>query len=334
MSADARPRSPYVAQRETQDGGFSRGWGLHFLPSEEGWIDIHNHLEDIGSRQDADALLDNWFARLDAYRLAASVMIIDGAEHFDLWETLAREDSRFAWIYWPDIRNPNPALVERAARKGAVALKLHNQLIMEGEVRGDIYDSAQWRAVFAFACEAGLPLLWHVTQRVGYSPYHGGGENAYWSAGQGKNGGITNEDLLQGTLRVLNDYPGIKIIGAHQLHIGLDRLRSLFNEYEHLYIDSSCGFYLRWADDFIESDRIILKEFVEKYADRVLYGTDTMFKANSIDDYLVQGNLCHARFMLRLGLEHGALQKVAWKNATTLFKLPEICGARRGCVRP
>lgn len=329
-----RPHSSCVTSRETLDGGFSRGWGFHFLPSEEGWIDIHNHFRAVETRNAANALIDQWFARMDAYRLTQSVLIIEGTEHFDMWEALSREDSRFAWAYWPEISEPRPGIVEQAAAKGAVALKLHNAPIMQGTVSRDVYASASWRRVFSFAQEARLPLLWHVTQRLSHSPYHGGGENAYWSEGNGKNKSLSNESLLRDMLRVLQDYPNLKVIGAHQLHIGLERLDTLFHEHGNLAIDSSCGFYLRWADDFIEEDRLILKGFLEKHTGRVLYGTDTMLSPGGVDDYLAQGNLCHARFLLRLGLSCDALQKIAWRNAVELLRLPEIHGARRGCVRP
>lgn len=335
MQNDAQqPHSPDVALRDTQDSGFSKDWGLHFRPSEAYWIDVHNHLSGVYTRKAADELLDAWYRQLDAYRLGQSIMLIEGAGHFDLWAALAREDPRFAWMYWPAIDAPSLADVERAARHGAVGLKMHNARIMAGDMPPDIYETAAWQRVFAFAEEASLPLLWHVTQRHSVSPYHGGGENAFWSQGWERGVRITNEDLLQGMLRLMARYPKLRVVGAHQLHVGPERLSALLDAHENLYIDSSCGFFLRWADDFIEEDRLRLKAFVQRYAHRILYGTDSGLAPGRVDPYLVQGSLCHARFFLRLGLEDAALQRVAWQNAKALFGLPSVSGARRGNFRP
>src|SRR5690606_19857022 len=96
--------------------------------------------------------------------------------------------------------------------------------------------------------ERGRPVLWHVTQRLSASPYHGGGENSYWSEGWARGVTFTNEDLLGVTLQVMRNHPGLIVQGAHQLHVGFDRLARLFEEYPNLYIDTSCAWYVRWAD--------------------------------------------------------------------------------------
>lgn len=326
--------SPWLKKRETLDGGFSAGWGMHFVPSETYWLDIHNHFADVSNIDQARALMREWFGVMDAYRLGQSVMIIKGSEHFDLWNDFAQEDPRFAWIYWPDIDAPDVRLVERAAKHGAVGLKLHNVAIMRGESPADTYHAPAWRDVMEAAQALGLPLLWHVTQRMGFSPYHGGGENAYWTEGWARGVTITNEDLLGDMLSILKAYPDIRIIGAHQLHLGLTRLDALLDEHKNLYIDSSCGFTLRWADDFIDQDRAIIKAFVEKHAGRILFGTDSGLSPGNTDEYLRQAARNHMRFFLRLGLQDETLQAVAWANAKALLRLPDIPSDRRGNVRP
>jgi predicted TIM-barrel fold metal-dependent hydrolase len=329
-----RPRSPWLSERETLDNGFSRGWGLHFQPSEEYWLDAHNHFERVTSVEQASAVMLEWYSKMDAYRLGQSIMIIEGSELFDLWSEFALEDPRFAWMYWPDIDQPRVKLVERAAARGAVGLKLHNHRIMRGLTSPDIYRTPAWRDVFDAASSLRLPLLWHVAQRTGYSPYHGGGINAYWSEGRPRGVTITNEDLLQSALSVLDEYPGLTIIGAHQLHVGLARLASLFDRYDRLLIDTSCGFTLRWSDDFIDEDRMLLKAFVEKYQTRVMFGTDSSLYPGCADEYAVLAARNHMRFILRLGLANDALQAVAWRNAKSLFRLGDVPTSRRGNVRP
>jgi predicted TIM-barrel fold metal-dependent hydrolase len=135
-------------------------------------------------------------------------------------------------------------------------------------------------------------------------------------------------------LEQMRRYPKLKIIGAHALYVGIDRLAELFSEYENLYIDSSCSMVLRWADDFSEEVRTLLCDFIEKWSERILFGSDGGLFPGSIDDYAVQSFLCHARFMSKLWLNDKALQDVAWRNAYQLLKLKPAIWSRRGSVRP
>jgi predicted TIM-barrel fold metal-dependent hydrolase len=335
MSEDStRPHSPYLIQRDTLDNGFSKGWIPHFLPSEEYWIDMHVHMSGVTNADDLKRLLDEWFSRLDAYRLGKIVVIVDQDKLFDVFDEFSRKDSRFAWMYWPKIDAPSVEQVRDAVSHGACALKLHNSPIMGGRMPRNVYQSEEWQAILSYAETAEIPLLWHVTQRYGYSPYHGGGLNAYWQDGWAKGVDFTNEDLLQDVLAQMRQHPKLKVIGAHQLHVGVDRLSVLFKEYKNLYIDSSCGMYLRWTDEFIEADRLLLCEFVETWSERIVFGTDAGLFPGGIDEYAIQGFLCHPRFMLKLGLNDKALQDVAWRTAQQLFNLKSVSSARRGNIRP
>jgi predicted TIM-barrel fold metal-dependent hydrolase len=158
---------------------------------------------------------------------------------------------------------------------------------------------------------------------------------AYWQKGwdSGKVD-FTNEDLLQDVLAIMRKYPKLKVIGAHQLYVGPERLKQLFMEYENLYVDTTVGMYLRWADEFAESDRLYLRDFVETWAERLLFGTDADLFPGGTDEYAVQSFLCHTRFLLKLCLSHKTLQDVAWRNSAKLLNLTAVSSARRGNVRP
>jgi len=330
----SRPHSPYLQQRDTLDNGFSEGWMPHFMPSEEYWVDTHTHLGGVTDADGLRQLLDDWFARLDAFRLGKVVAITDNEELFETLGEVMGKNPRLAWIYWPRYITPPLSLVRKAVQNGACGLKLHNNLLMEGTTPRTVWQEQAWQEIFAFAESNGLPILWHVTQRVGYSPYHGGGLNAYWQKGWEQGVDFTNEDLLQDMLALMRRFPKLKIIGAHQFHVGPERLQKLFQEYENLYIDSSCGMYLRWADEFIEDDRLLLRDFIEKWSERIVFGTDAEMRPDNIDELAVQSFLCHARFMLKLGLTDKALQDVAWRTALNLLKQPPVSSIRRGNVRP
>ena len=75
--------------------------------------------------------------------------------------------------------------------------------------------------------------------------------------------------------------------------------------------------YLRWADDFIEEDRLYLRDFIEKWSERILFGIDADIRPCSMDEYAIQGFLCHARFMLKLGLSDKALQDLSWRTSNS-----------------
>ncbi len=317
----ARPRSPYAAERETADNGFSKGWG-EFPPSEDYWVDMHSHFTGVTPRDDYRGILTKWFENLTPYRLGQAVIITRDIGMAEGLGALSREDKRVAWQYWPDINRPSMAEMEHAIKNNASGLKLHNMEIMAGDAPADIYDTAKWRGVLSPAEEAGLPVLWHVTQRMNRSPYHGGGANAYFEKGWKKGMRLTNEDFLRQMLNKLTEYPKLKIVGAHQLYLGRERLSQLFDTYENLYIDTSVGCYLRWADDFAEEDRAAYNAFVTRYADRLLFGTDADLRPAGPDEYDVQGFLCHARFISKLRLDCDTLQKVAWGNAARVFNLP------------
>jgi predicted TIM-barrel fold metal-dependent hydrolase len=334
LSEQTRPHSPYLLERETLDDGFSRGWMPHFLPSEEYWIDLRVHLRGVTGMDNLKTMLDEWFARLDAYRLGKIVAMVSQDDVFEVLGETSKTDSRFAWMFRPVITEPSLTQIQDAIRHGARAVIIHNSPIMSGTAPRNIYENEEWQAIFTFAQAEGIPLLWHITQRHSYSPYHGGSAAPYWSSGWKVGVTFTNEDLLQDVLAIMRKYPKLKIIGAQQIYVGIDRLTQLFKEYENLYIDSSVGMYLRISDEFLEEDRLLLRDFVETWSERILFGSDATLFPGSVDEYAVQGFLAHTRFMQKLGLSDKALQDVTWRTTQQLLNLKSVSSARRGNVRP
>lgn len=326
--------SPFIEERKELDNGFSNGWGFHFLPSEEYWIDCHNHLRKGSTVEEIKELLDIWFSHLDAHRLGKVLLISSDANSFEVFNEVSKQDSRFGWIFQMTTDNCDVEIFESALCNGALCLKLHNAPIMRGLAQPDIWLSDNWSEVFSIAAEKGVPVLWHVTQRLSYSPYHGGGANSYWSDGYKKGVKFTNEDLLQIMLEVIKSHPGLKVIGAHQLHIGLKRISQFMDMHDSLYIDTSCGFFVRWGDVIYEEDRKILYEFFVKYKDRILFGSDTGLSTELVDEYSIQAFLGHIRFIRQLRLPYEVLQNIAYKNAEQLFNINKIRVRRDGNVRP
>ena len=328
-----RLRSPDVAERETLDNGFSKGWGFHFQPNEDYWLDCHSHMGSPTTHAEFYRILADWFAQLDAFRLGRVIAIVTKPEVFQVCRDLAAQDTRFGWLFRIPHDQPDVALVQRAFEHGALGLKLHNSPLMQGKAGHDVWLTKPWTEIFEMVNRAKKVLLWHITQRVSVSPYHGGGENPYWR--DATNGATTsNEDLLQTALQVARAYPELTLIGAHQMYVGLERLDSIFQEHPNVVVDTSCAGFLRWCDDLYPEDREILRAFFLKHQDRMLFGTDSSLALGTADAYQTQTFLCHARFIHQLRLPDAVLQKVAHGNAERIFGLAPLKPARRYNSRP
>ncbi len=328
-----RPRPPDIAERETLDNGFSRGWGFHFHPNEDYWLDCHNHMESPTTHAQFYRILEDWFAQLDAFRLGRVIAIVNRPEAFHVCRDLAAQDARFGWLFRVPHDQPDAALAQRAFEHGALGLKLHNSPLMQGAASHDVWLAKPWTEMFETVSRAKKVLLWHITQRVSVSPYHGGGANPYWS--EAKTGPTTsNERLLQTALQIARQHPDLTLIGAHQMHIGLERLESVFREHPNVAADTSCAGFLRWCDELYPEDREILRAFFLKHQDRMLFGTDSSLALGAADAYQTQSFLCHARFIHQLRLPDAVLQKVAHGNAERIFGLPPMRPVRRYNSRP
>lgn len=322
-----------VHERETVDDGFSRGWGGHFQPSEEYWVDCHTHVR----ADDADSVLDlirPWGDRLDAWRFRRTVSLDGTPERADAFSTAADEDDRFAWLMWPRYDDPDIAGLEECLDAGASGLKLHNKPVIEDAADPEVWHSTEWGRVFERMGEESLPVLWHVTQRLTDAPYTGGGRNSYWKTGWENGAEFTNEDLLQSFLTVVETTPETDFIGAHQLHLGFDRLDELLAAHSNLYIDTSIGCFVRWGDRMYPADRERAREFFIEWSDRILFGTDCILQEELMGEYVYQQFLGHVRYIHQLNLPNDALQNVAHRNAERLMQLPEADPSMRGALRP
>lgn len=330
------PHSRDVIERETSDGGFSRGWGRHFIPVEDYWFDIHTHIyekiEDVHTAISAHLSSVNGrnvrkLGVIPFYTVVKGEKCTDG----DLFTKFMRKKDMLDYlceiIHTPNAStvlylhytNPDTELIKAAADMGISGIKLHNAcVIMDG---GDhqVYLSKQWDDAFRLIGKLGLPIIWHVTQRLSDSPYTGSGRNSYWKAGWEKGVRYTNEDLLQAFLKVVEIHPDINFIAAHQLHIGWERLTGLFGRYPNLYTDTTVGCFVRKDDEMYETDRSYLRDIFIKYSNRILFSTDTYAKKVTDKDYIDFFYDGHIRFIRQLRLPEEALQKIAHRNTERLF---------------
>ena len=325
--------SPDVAQRRTLDGGFSDGWGAHFLPAEEYVTDCHMHIsekEPWAVRRALDVMFDS----LAAYRLD-HVTVVDGSPgSVDAYSEVARADRRFSFMVWMQPERPDVEFLRRAHKAGAVGVKLHNHRVMRGEFDWRIWDGPEWSRVFAVAEELGLPVLWHVTQVESPAPYSGEGGGGSLKAGRERGLTLTNAALLEQFLRIVDAHPGITFIGAHQLYVGDATLDRLFAAHRNLTVDTSCGYFLRFGDRMVEEDIQAARQFFGTWPDRLLFATDNRLGMAYCNEVCFEAFRCHLRFIHALRLTEDAIQKVMWQNAKRILRLPDGDGTMTATTRP
>lgn len=326
--------APDVAQRLATDSGFSAGWGAQYLPSERYIVDCHTHYFAVNDRYEIFRLLDTFFARAQAFRLGRMVALDGSPENLDNFKAVADFDPRFRFWIRMDDNKPDLDFLKKGLAAGAVGLKILNIRIMREAGDHKVWLSKPWQDIFACLEAQNRPVLWHVTQRHTAAPYMGGRLHAYWDEAWAKGATFTNEDMLQVTLENVRRFRGLPFIGAHQMHVGWDRLDQLFAEHPNLSTDTSCGCIVRPFDQMPQSDQTKLRDFFCRWSDRMLFGTDVSLEPNHVDEYLLQHLLNHIRFVHQLNLPDEVLQNVMHANAERLLKLDQLSDARRGCVRP
>jgi predicted TIM-barrel fold metal-dependent hydrolase len=232
------------------------------------------------------------------------------------------DENRCFWSAWLDHGEPNPEIVRSAAAAGARGIKLHNAPVIENNAPYDIWLSGVWGETFGTIGELGLPVLFHVTQRLPGSAYTGGGRETYWKKGWENGVKYGNEELLQAFLECCRRHGNVTFIGAHQLHIGWDRLDRLFAELPNLCVDTTVGCSLRLCDSFYPHDKEYLRDVFIKWADRIIFGTDCFWGGEKDPDPKILRQ--HTRFITSLDLPDGVLQKICHGNMERIYGIDRL----------
>ena len=331
-SEERYPHAADVLEREFAEGGFAKGWALHCKPVAQYYFDSHIHYsgggEDIQKQlyipehlgvKRALYIFQIYGEKWNEQQKSENIMDTD-FEYFTADELKKRlggffeDNDKYYWSAYLNYHSPEPELVHAAADMNARCIKLHNAPMIECNASHYLWYSKEWQSCFEAVEKRRLPVLWHVTQRLPSNVYTGSLRNVYWDKGWKKGVDYTNEDMLQVFLTHCRRYPGISFIGAHQLHVGWERLDELFTAHHNLYVDTTIGCQLRADDDFYPHDKEFLREIFVKWADRIIFGTDT-FGVYDENNYLR-----HIRFITALDLPQDALDKICYTN------IEKICG--------
>lgn len=333
---DRFPHAPDVHERETADGGFSAGWGLHHVPAETYLIDCHTHMSATTPPKINKALKE-YYARAGAMRLRRHVALDGKPKTAEAFAKVSAKDDRFLWLNWQPYNQPDVKFLKKCSKmKGFAGLKLHNaRMIIDGDKPG-AWRTPKWNDVFKCCGDLGKPVLWHVTQRLTDAPYTGGGRNSYWAKGWEKGVKYGNRELMDVFLETVARHRGTNFIGAHHLHIGPNYLGALFEEHPNLYADFSVGNTVRPGCAMYEADREAWRSYTIRHQDRLLFGTDVDLGDVCGIWYLWETLAGHLRFLHQMRLPKAALEKVAHENFERLAGLAPVPlnGADWGNVRP
>lgn len=90
--------------------------------------------------------------------------------------------------------------------------------------------------------------------------------------------------------QVYSDFPEINFIHTHYCStimqgINLDRCAELLDRHPNLYIDLSMGGGIKRYHKYLKQDPDKIKDFVIKYQDRILFGSDIILSASTDKDF-------------------------------------------------
>ncbi len=158
---------------------------------------------------------------------------------------------------------------------GGTGLKLYNGHYAYYDAFSIPLDAKHLLPVYAYCEKNHIPIVLHANTRY------------YW------------EELQ----RVLDTYPALIVNLAHfcMSIVDLDRIAEIFNTYENVYSDISCGegelAYTSLA--YLSRYSELFREFVQTYKTRFLFGTDTVLTDNTKKDSVyVEGVFACYRDML------------------------------------
>lgn len=286
-------------------------------------VDAHAHmaadsLEGAALLAELDVLVLNISLGLDAHgRWRAPADF--GARHFS--ELARAEPRRFAWCTSFDLpRFDDAEYAERVIAEleqdmaaGAIACKVWKNLGMDVRDRnGDfvLIDHPILEPVFRHLERRGLPVVLHVGEpKACWLPldrksphYDYYSEHPQWHM-HGRSDVPSWQQLLAARDRLLVRHPKLGVVGAHLASIEHDvsELAARLDRFPHLAVDTG-GRLLDLA--LQETGKV--RAFFERYADRILFGSDICLpRAHSeMSDGEKQRSLAEIRHAYELGLAY------------------------------
>lgn len=243
------------------------------LPTE-GIINIHEHIHRF-----SDA--DKWMEAMAKCGVSTTIMLGSPEVTFllnsppgfnnysknnDMILNLEEEyDSKILAFPTIDPRDPNKLeVLKDQLDKGAIGLKLYSGHTGEifPEPKETLYDylgplnRSDMYPVYEYCEKNNIPIIWHIKLKWDY--------------------------LFNETIAVLNDFPNLIVNIPHFGVLGaeLERLEQLMENYSGVYTDISFGGFAKWGLPRVSNNIEVFREFVLKFHDRVMLGTDMVVTNN------------------------------------------------------
>lgn len=311
-------------------------------------IDIHNHLRRT---LEDPSLMAHYLEEMNKAGVWMCINL-DGLGKDDLYlQHLAAanktDPARFSTFYrvnWEHIDEPNfgeneAKNLERAHEQGVRGLKISKALGLRVKDRTNqlvTVDDPRMDPVWAKCGELGIPVLIHISDpKAFFDPIDAYNErydelaaHPEWSF----HGAAfpTRDEILAARNRVIAKHPGTIFIGAHVGNAPeeLGRVGLWLNRYPNLYVEIGARISELGRQPYTARD------FIIRYQDRVLFGTDTApdAKAYSLyfrfletnDEYIDPTEAHHLQgrwHIYGLYLPDEVLEKVYYKNALKVLGL-------------
>jgi predicted TIM-barrel fold metal-dependent hydrolase len=241
---------------------------------KEGIINIHEHIH-----RTADAPI--WLEAMDNSGVSATVMVgspkatfllsaepgfheHDSNNEVILWLE-KKYDSKILAFPTIDPNDPNKLdKLQSELKSGAIGLKLYSGHTGEifPEPKTTLYDyqgpldRSDMYGVYEYCEKNKVPIIWHI--------------KLFW-------------DYLWEELNVvLSDFPELVVSIPHFGVLGsnLTRLENLMDNFPGIYTDVSFGGFAYWGIQRVSENIEVFQDFVPKYSDRILFGTDMVMTNN------------------------------------------------------
>jgi predicted TIM-barrel fold metal-dependent hydrolase len=309
-------------------------------------IDIHNHLGDITQAK-------AFIAEMDRAGVKYCVNL-DGMSADDKWaedlEAYAPFGGRVWTFFSPDfsgIDEPGwgeneAAKLEKAVKAGCRGLKIFKSLGLGARGKdGKLIkvDDPRIDPVWHMCGELGIPVMIHVSDpKAFFTPvdehnerYDELGAHPDWSFYGPE--WPSKEELLEARNRVIARHPETIFIGAHvgNLPEELHTVGKWLDVYPNFYVDIDARISELGRQPYTARD------FIIKYQDRIMFGTDTPPDAGAYqvyyrfletkDEYIdpAAGHHLQGRWMINgLHLPDEVLKKLYWNNAARLMGIKPL----------
>lgn len=303
-------------------------------------IDMHMHAPRGGN---LDSTAKAIMASMDATGVQKTILFCGTGKTFDQYaEVFGKYPGRFElWCGFDLAGYDQPGFGPSAVAELERCVKLGAKGVGEISDKGAglsrnqkptmHVDDPRMDALLEKCADLKLPINFHAGDPIWmYEPMDEKNDllyEAYYFRLDNRDDILSHADVLATLERAIKKHPRTTFIACHFMNLtfDLDRLGEMFDKYPNLYADCS------QREAYIASIPRFARQFIEKYADRIVWGTDQGFSLpmyrNSFhilqtdDEHFYAWDVSNTRWCLYgLGLSDKTLKKLYRDNALKILK--------------